>query len=331
MHDWAEFRHFRYLLAILEEQGFRAAADVLHTAQPNLSIQARQFQENAAVRLFRKMPNGRIRPTEAGIAFTALARFLLETRDEVIDALIAIERGSVGPARFGCTPFVDPGLFRTFCNLHKTLLPSSTVRTTHGDTAQLADEVANGSVDAALVTLPLKHPELNIEEVIEDRLVVCLRKDHALARKAILQPADLEGNLTVLYHSHRHPDAHTRQLEQLNEVGIEVEEYSRASHPSELQMLVKEGHGFTLIREGTVLDELLTTRRVIGVNWTVDTAVIYHRHRFPKTIPILIKQLRRELAKEQKRAPANQISLAKKPPKAHRNENSPVQLSLLNE
>jgi DNA-binding transcriptional LysR family regulator len=173
MHDWAEFRHFRYLLAILEEQGFRAAADVLHTAQPNLSIQARQFQENAAVRLFRKMPNGRIRPTEAGIAFTALARFLLETRDEVIDALIAIERGSVGPARFGCTPFVDPRLFRTFCNLHKTLLPSSTVRPTHGDTAQLADEVAHGAVDAALVTLPLKHPELNIEEVSQDRRSAC--------------------------------------------------------------------------------------------------------------------------------------------------------------
>ena len=331
MHDWAEFRHFRYLLAILEEQGFRAAADVLHTAQPNLSIQARQFQENAAVRLFRKMPNGRIRPTEAGLAFTTLARFLLETRDEVIDALIAIERGAIDAARFGCTPFVDPSLFRRFCNLHRTLLPSSTVRPTHGDTAQLGEEVANGSVDAALVTMPLKHPDLNIEEVSQDRLVVCMRKDHVLARKANLQPADLEGNLTVLYHPHRHPEADTRQLEQLYEVGIEVEEYSRASHPSELQMLVKEGHGFTLIREGTALDELLTTRRVIGVNWTVDTAVIYHRHRYPKTIPILIKQLRRELAKELKGAQTNQISLAKKPPKAHRNENSPVQLSLLSE
>jgi len=331
MHDWAEFRHFRYLLAILEEQGFRAAADVLHTAQPNLSIQARQFQENAAVRLFRKMPNGRIRPTEAGIAFTSLARFLLETRDEVIDALIAIERGAVGAARFGCTPFVDPGLFRTFCNLHKTLLPSSAVRPTHGDAAQLADEVANGAVDAALVTLPLKHPELNIEEVSQDRLVVCLRKDHALTRKASLQPADLEGNLTVLYHSHRHPDAHARQLEQLNEVGIEIEEYSRASHPSELQMLVKEGHGFTLIREGTALDEALTTRRIAGVHWTVDTAVIYHRYRFPRTIPILIKQLRRELAKEQRGSVFERVSIAKKPPRAHPNENSPVQLSLLNE
>src|SRR4030088_1885592 len=58
MCDWAELRHFRYLLTILERQGFRAAAEELRTAQPNLSVQARQFQENASVRLFRKMKGG---------------------------------------------------------------------------------------------------------------------------------------------------------------------------------------------------------------------------------------------------------------------------------
>jgi DNA-binding transcriptional LysR family regulator len=331
MYDWAEFRHFRYLLAILEKQGFRAAAEILHTAQPNLSIQARQFQENAAVRLFRKTRNGRIRPTEAGIAFMAMARILLETRDEIIDALIAIERGAVGPMRFGCSPFVDPRLFRTLCGVQKELLPSSTVRTTHGDTPQLAEEVANGAVDAALVTLPLMHPDLHIEQLRQDHLVVCLRKDHVLAAKANLQPADLKHNLTVIYHPHRHPDAHAMLFEQLTEVGVVLEEYSRASHPSELQMLVKEGHGFTLIREGTVLDDALTTRRIAGVDWTVDTAVIYHRHRYPKLIPILVKQLQRELAKQRNASGSERISLAKGPHRIDANGNSPVQLKLLGE
>jgi len=42
MYDWAELRHFRYLLVILEKQGFRVAAEELHTSQPNLTVQARQ-------------------------------------------------------------------------------------------------------------------------------------------------------------------------------------------------------------------------------------------------------------------------------------------------
>jgi DNA-binding transcriptional LysR family regulator len=124
MYDWAELRHFRYLLTILERQGFRVAAEELHTSQPNLTVQARQFQENASVRLFRKTKNGRIRPTETGIVFIGLARVLLETRDEVIDALIAIERGEIGSVRFGCTPLVDQSLFRSFCVAHKEILPT---------------------------------------------------------------------------------------------------------------------------------------------------------------------------------------------------------------
>lgn len=294
MYDWAEFRHFRYLLAILEKQGFRVAAEELHTSQPNLTVQARQFQEFASVRLFRRMKNGRIRPTETGIAFIALARLLLETRDDVLNALIAIERSEISSVRFGCTPLVDQDLFRSFCSAHRELLPSCAIRPTHGDTAVLAEEVLAGSVDSAIVTLPLEHPDLRIEEIRRDRLVVCLRRDSPLAKKVALQPSDLQNNLAVLYHPQRHPEAHARLMELLAGAGVRVEEYSHASHPTEMQLLVKEGHGLALIREGTSLDEELTTRPIAGVNWTVDTAVIYHKHRYPKTIPVLIKRLKRQ-------------------------------------
>ena len=335
MYEWAELRHFRYLLAILEKQGFRAAAEELRTAQPNLSVQARQFQENASVRLFRKMKGGRIRPTDTGIAFKALARILLETRDEVIDALIAIERGDIRSVRFGCTPLVDQGVFRTFCDLHKEILPSCPVRPTHGDTAQLAEEVLSGKVDAAFVTLPLQHPDLRIEALRRDRLVVCLRRDHPLATKASLQASDLQGNLTVLYHPQRHPDAHERLLELLADAGVQIEEYSCASHPSEMQTLVKGGHGFALIREGTTLDEELTTRPIVGVDWTVDTALIYHKTRHPKTVPILVKQLLKQCSQEGKETAQSKASVfvrgstaaRKRPPESEKD--GPLQMTLI--
>lgn len=151
MNDWAEFRHFRYLLTILEKQGFRTAAEELHTSQPNLTVQARQFQENAGVRLFRRSRSGRIRPTETGMAFIQLARTLLELRDEVIDLLNAIEQGEITSVCFGSTPMVDPNLFRSLCSMHRTLLPSASIRPTHGDTVQLVDEVLSGAVDAAVI------------------------------------------------------------------------------------------------------------------------------------------------------------------------------------
>jgi DNA-binding transcriptional LysR family regulator len=336
MYDWAEFRHFRYLLTILEKRGLRAAAEELRTAQPSLSVQARQFQENAGVCLFRKTKAGHIRVTEAGLAFMVLARYLLEVRDEVIDALRAISRGEIGTIRCGSSSLVDQDLFRSLCSMHRELLPSASVRPTHGDVSQFVEEIRNGSVDIALVTLPLNHPDLHIEELRRDRLVVCCRRDSPLAAKIALPITDLQDHLRVFYSPQRHPDAHDRLIELLATVGLEIREYSRASHPSEMQVLVREGFGVALVREGVVLDDELTTRPIIGVDWTVDTALIYHKQRHPKTIPVLVRKFKRQFGDNLLKISREAISVAPAATPHHPNISvqpkleGPVQLRLLN-
>jgi DNA-binding transcriptional LysR family regulator len=324
MYEWAEFRHFKYLLAILELQGFRAAAEELHTAQPNLSIQAKQFQENASLRLYEKGKDGRIRPTNTGVAFQVLAKSLLEARDEIFEALSAIDRGEIANVRLGCSPLADPGLFRDFCETHRELSPSCTIWPERADTMQLVDDVLSGVVDAAIVTLPLDNAALQIAGLRQDRLAVCLRQDDPLALKSVLKPVDLNDKITILYHPQRHPAAHDRLLELLGEVGIEIREFSRASHPAEMQALVKDGFGLALIREGTVLDSELTTRPIAGVDWTVDTVVIYRQQDHPKTIPVLVRNLRRKLRKEKKHLSVSPSKSAAKSVK-----DKPIQLSLL--
>jgi DNA-binding transcriptional LysR family regulator len=297
MYEWAEFRHFRYLLAILERRGFRAAAEELHTSQPNLTVQARKFQENAGVRLFRRLKTGHIRPTETGAAFIVLARYLLELRDEVIDALGAIERGEIPSICCGSSSLVDQELFRLLCSMHRRILPSAAICPTHGDIAQLTEEIRAGLVDVALVTLPLKHTDLHVEEVRRDRLVVCLREDSPLAQKAALTVGDLQEHLRVFHHPQKHPDAHHRLLDWLGAAGIRIHEYSKASHPSEMQSLVRDGFGVALVREGMLLDDQLTTRPISGVDWTIDTALIYHKQRYPKTVPVLVRQFKKQFGK----------------------------------
>jgi DNA-binding transcriptional LysR family regulator len=297
MYDWAEFRHFRYLLAILERRGFRAAAEQLHTSQPNLTVQARQFQDRAGVRLFRRSKAGHIRTTESGAAFIGLARYLLDVRDEVIDAIVAVDRGEIASICCASTSLVDQELFRELCSMHKRFVPSAAVRPTHGDLPHLIEEVTAGTVDIALVTLPFAHPDIHVEELRQDRLVVCMRKDSPLADRAALVVGDLPGHLKIFYHPQKHPDQHARLLAWLNAAGLHIREYSRVSHPSEMQALVRGGFGMALVPEGMPLDEQLTSRPVVGVDWAVDTALIYHKQRHPKTIPILVRQFKKEFGK----------------------------------
>ena len=324
MYEWAEFRHFKYLLTILELQGFRAASERLHTGQPNLSMQAKLFQEHASVRLYEKAKDGRIKPTESGVAFQFIAKSLLDARDEAFEALAAVERGEITSVRLGCSPLADQALFQEFCSMHKELLPSCSIDPERGDTLQLVDDVLTGVIDAAIVTLPVVNQALKMEEIGRDRLVVCLRKDDPLTTKSVLQIMDLQKGLRILYHPQRHPDAHTRLLEMLGEVGVELERYSRVSHPTEMQMLVKEGYGLALMREGSHLESELTTRPIAGVDWTVETVVIYHAEQHPKTIPVLVRKLRRRLKKDGKLT-----SVAHRKSESTSINQRPVQLALL--
>jgi DNA-binding transcriptional LysR family regulator len=185
----------------------------------------------------------------------------------------------------------------------------------------------SGQIDAAILTLPIDEPRLRVEPIGRDRLVACLRIDHPLAQKATLRAMDLQDNLTVLYHPQRHPGGHARLLELLGESGVEIDEFSRASHPSELQSLVKTGYGLALIREGTALDTELTTRPVVGVDWNVDTAFVYNKELHPKTIPLLVRHMKRRLAafplkRSEPRALASQLAIlgsAKRPPRSENN------------
>src|SRR5260370_25389492 len=124
------------------------------------------------------------------------------------------------------------------------------------------------------VTLPVNDLRLHLDEIRRDRLVVCLRGDHLLAAKAALRTGELQENLTILYHPQRHPRAHERLLELLAETGLKIDEYSRASHPTEIQELAKQGYGFPLIRGGTVLDTELITRPIVVGGSRVGAAVV---------------------------------------------------------
>jgi DNA-binding transcriptional LysR family regulator len=313
MYDWAEYRHFRYLLEILDLKGFRAAAEQLHTTQPNLSAHAKQFRENSGLHLYRRSKSGRISLTPTGVAFKLIARGLLSARDEAMAALLAVEQGEVRTLRLGCSSQADPTLFNAFFAMHRELLPDCPIRPVHGDTAQLVEEIASGEIDIAIVTLPVADLSLRVDDIRRDRLVVCLRADHPLAAKAALKPADLQQHPTVLYHPQRNAQAHARLLELLEEVGVKIEEYSRASHPMEMQGLVKEGFGLALIREGTVLDVELTTRPVAGVDWTVDTAFIYKKQGHPKTVPMLIRLLKGRLSPQIPKGKKPSLSAGKGP------------------
>ena len=296
MYDLAEFRHFKYLLAIAENGGFRAAAQKLRVSQPALSKQAKEFQEFLNLILFRKTKSGRIRLTPVGSAFIPIARDLLQAREEAIGALKAIQEHVSPLLRIGCSSFVDPEICSRACSLYRELSPLSDIHPTHADATQILSELINRKIDVAIVTLPFDVQGFRVESISQDRLVACLPEEHPLALKVSLSAEDLERNLRIFRQPSQHPAAHARLAELLGDIGITIKDHARTSHPQETMKLVERGFGFALLREGTPLEAGLTTRPILGVDWTVDTAMVFKADTELKYLPIIARSLRREFS-----------------------------------
>ena len=183
MDDYAEFRHLKYLLAIIEHKGVRAAAEALHITQPSLSRQAKEFQQHYKLNFYRKSKSGRIEITKTGQALPIIFRDLLEARDEAIAALEAIELGEAEVLRIGCSPFIDKEICKKASQLQKALVPTSRIQFANDNTAPLLDELLHDRLDAAIVSLPITDERLRVEVIKRERLVVCLPSDHPLAKE----------------------------------------------------------------------------------------------------------------------------------------------------
>jgi DNA-binding transcriptional LysR family regulator len=95
-----ELRHLRYFIAVAEQLHFRHAAEIVHVAQPALSNQIKQLEEEIGVTLFDRSRH-KVRLTPAGKAFYEAAQAILKKTNEAVIEARKAEQGDAGTIRIG--------------------------------------------------------------------------------------------------------------------------------------------------------------------------------------------------------------------------------------
>ena len=95
-----ELRHLRYFVAVADELSVTKAAKLLRLAQPSLTRQIKNLEEELHVTLF-KRDKKRLELTEDGQFFLARARLLLNQADADIDDLRSHSKGESKPLKIG--------------------------------------------------------------------------------------------------------------------------------------------------------------------------------------------------------------------------------------
>src|SRR5258706_2308425 len=130
-----ELRHLRYFVAIGEEQHYGRAAHRLRVAQPALSRQIQDLEEELGFKLFDRLRRG-VRLNSAGKLFLEDARRILQEISEAALRAGRVANGRSGTLRIGftensCWRGVVPESFRRFRELQPDaelqLQPSASV------------------------------------------------------------------------------------------------------------------------------------------------------------------------------------------------------------
>lgn len=275
MSDLVEFRHLKYIVAVAEEASITKASERLFLAQPSLSKQIRDLEDDIGFPIFIRNREG-VGLTPAGQMLIAYAQEALSLRDEILDVARAVHRGEVPPLRLGFSSFVTPSLLQSFRDSYTRIFLNCEVHLSGDERANILEQLAYGALDAAFLPMPIDGADWIVHEVSRVPLVVCMRADDPMAREPEVSLPDLAARLRIFRAPKAHPSAHKRLVEMLSEVGVKPVFSCCAATPGDIQWMVKGGYGVALVEQSSANDPDLTTRPIVGVRWTADTAFVHH-------------------------------------------------------
>lgn len=186
-----DIRTMQYFLAVIREGTISAAAESLHVAQPSLSRQMKDLEEELGVTLFER-GNRKITLTEEGQVLRRRAEELVRLMQLTQEEIAQVKHRLTGSIRIGAG---ESQAFRYFAETAATLLkehPDVQLHITSGDTQDLMDELDNGLIDFALIFTEVDREKFrSIQLPAADRFGVLMRRDNPLASKAEIRLADL--------------------------------------------------------------------------------------------------------------------------------------------
>jgi LysR family transcriptional regulator, hydrogen peroxide-inducible genes activator len=176
-----EVHQLRYFCAVARQGTFTRASAVEHVAQPSLSQQILKLEAELGARLFDRLPR-RARLTVFGKAFLPKAERILRELDEARTELLDMAGSGKGEVVVGVIPTIAPYLLPRLLNDFTARNPLVTVNVVEDITPALLQRLQEGTIDMAIVALPVAGNDLASVALFEEKFYAVLPAQHKLAR-----------------------------------------------------------------------------------------------------------------------------------------------------
>jgi DNA-binding transcriptional LysR family regulator len=184
-------------------------------SQPPLSNQVRLLEEELGCPLMIRSRR-RVELTPAGESFLRDARALLDGLDEAVQTARRIHAGQAGQLRICFVGSALLSLVPDVVKRYRAARPDVEVQLRERSTEEQLRELRAGSIDVALVPLPVDAPDLRTEVLRRERAVVALPAAHPLAELDHVPLRRLASEPLVMFPREQAPGLHDRLLATLS-------------------------------------------------------------------------------------------------------------------
>ena len=267
-----ELRHLRYFVAVAEALNFTKASARLRVAQPALSRQMTDLEDELGVDLMKRSPRG-VTLTAEGKLFLDEVRELLKRADESVEKVRALARGEYGELHVGYAPSPTVEILPPALAAFQKAVPRVKVLLHDLASDELIAGLQNGTLELAIMVPPAGDQTAGIQfEVLRTYpLCVAMTALHPFARMKSIPLEKLAAEPLVVLRRKEYPES-DRYLDRLfasirAKPSIAVECDSASSLITE----VEAGRGIAL---ATSVFKLVTGKRLVYRPLTGTTEVL---------------------------------------------------------
>ena len=292
-----ELRHIRYFLAVAEELNFTKAAARLCIAQPPLSRQMKELEEELGAKLFVRGPHA-VHLTEEGMVFKQYALQVLELVEKSAEDIREMKKGLQGTLYLASVEGHAPHLFsRWIAGFHKKH-PDVQYNLWNGNSDDVTNRVMKGLCDLAIIMEPYNAEGLEAIPVYQEPWVALIPLDHALAA----EPGDTI-DLERLADCDLIIPSRQSRLQEINgwfeASGITPRIRGRIAHTLNAYELTEQGVGVAIYpaSAGDITSrETICIKRLVNPSVTASYILIWNKNRqLPHAAKEFLEHVRREV------------------------------------
>src|SRR5438046_6626438 len=188
-----ELRHLRYFVAVADALSFTKGARKLHLAQPSLTRQIKDLEEEIGVRLLDRTKR-EVRLTEEGKSFLADARRVLAHSTEIIESVPRLSRTEVAALNIGYVADLFYTLLPITLATFQRSFPTVSINLFEMTCGDQFRALQDGKIDLGFVGLrePIEERGLQFRPIASYETVAAVAKNNPLAKKTVIKLKELK-------------------------------------------------------------------------------------------------------------------------------------------